>query len=201
MAPAPTLSDYLAHHPIEDADSERLLARAAAEILAGEGRSPRDEERAQYEPWTERVETPLFELADEPLEPEDVESLEADTRNAIYAICQVLARADGAPDPIQVRGLARLQSILGLDAVDAELFEDAAARHVLESGPTQPLRVDFEMPTGDWETPAAAQRHESFREERMDRLERRHRPHHHTGVGGPRLGVFGSSPAPSVEKG
>lgn len=203
MATAPTLSDYLVHHPIDDVDTERLLARAAAEVLAGDGRSPRDEERAVYDPWTEQVDTPLFDLADEPLEPGDVESLGQGTRNTIYAVCQVMARTTGDPDPCQQKGLSRLQAVLGVGALDAELLAGAAARHVLENEPTQPLDVsDFEDTTGEWSRPATERRHRDFRRERHERLRTRHTPHRSTGVHGPRrVGVFGSSPAPSFEKG
>lgn len=199
MAPAPTLSDYLVHHPIDDVDTERLLARAAAEVLAGDERSPRDAERAVYDPWTEQVDTPLFDLADEPLEPGDVESLTQGTRNTLYAICQVMARTTGDPDPRQQKGLARLQAVLDIGALDAELLADAAARHVLENEPTQPLDVSAIEP----DTAATERRHRDFRRQRHEKLRNRHTPHRSTGVHGPRrgTGVFGSSPAPKIEKG
>lgn len=204
MATAPTLSQYLDNHPIADADTERLLARAAAEVLAGDGRSPTTEERVQYDPWTSRVETPLFDLADEPLEPADVEELEQSARNVIYAVCQVLARADGVPDAVQQKSLARLQAILAVDALDAELLEHAASRHVLETAATQPVEIDPAWDDDDptLEDQATARRHREFREERRGRLRARHSPRSHTGVHGPRpIGVFGSNASPGIEKG
>jgi len=195
MATAPSLTDYLDHHPIADVETEHLLARAAAEVLAGDGRRPTDEERAQYDPWTSRVETPLFDLADAPLVPDDVEGVDEGARNAIYAVCQVLARAGSAPDERQRKGLARLQATLDVGALEAEQLEDAAARHVLENASTQPLGVDGETST-------TTGRHAEFREQRKDRVHARHTPRRHTSVHGPRgVGVFGSGPAPGIEKG
>lgn len=202
MATAPTLSDYLVHHPIDDVDTERLLARAAAEVLAGDGRSPADEEREVYDPWTEQTETPLFDLAEEPLEPEDVESLDQGTRNTIYAVCQVMARTTGDPDPSQEKALSRLQAVLHVGALDAELLADAAARHVLENQATQPIDVTrFERTTDEWSR-ATGRRHREFRAQRQDRLRARHAAQRHTGVHGPRnVGVFGAGVSPDIDKG
>lgn len=195
--PSPTISTYIADHPIDDASTEKLLARAAAEVLAGSNRHPTDEERVQFEAWTERTRTPLFDLAEDPLDRDDVEDLDEPTRNTIFAVCQLLARAEGAPDRHQARSLDRLQQTLDIEAVDAELLENAAARHATEAAITEPVQP----PEPEPET-VLDRRHEDFREARRDLLRARHTPHRHTGVHGPRqVGVFGSSATPDIERG
>ncbi len=202
MARALTLSTYLENHPIADAADERLLARAAAEVLAGDGRSPTDDERAWYEPYTPQVDTPLFDLVDAPLEPGDVAELDPSKRNTIYAICQVLARADGDPDPRQRKGINRLQAVLDVDAVEAELLEHAARDHILETAPTTPMDVRGLQDEAPDDRGPEHRRHRAFREQRADRLRARHSPRRHTSVHGPSpLGVFGSVRARSLEKG
>ncbi|MCB9529951.1 MAG: hypothetical protein H6701_16455 [Myxococcales bacterium] len=180
--PHDVFARQIADHPIEDKGDEKLLARALAEVLAGNGRHPSDDDRYRFDHYTDQTEEPLLALADEPLSRDDVEDLEVGQRRTIFLIAQSVAQSDGGAEPSQAQALARLQSVLDLSAADAMLLEDAGRRHAVENANTIPVG------TGDPDE-ALDRRHEEFRANQVGRVHRRHAPD----LASHQVGVFGST--------
>lgn len=179
----------VADHPIEEADHEKLLARALAEVLAGNGRTPTDDDRYRYDHYTDQVDDAMLDLVEEPLEPDHVDDLDLGQRRTVFLIAQSVAQSDGGADPQQAQALARLQSVLGLSGDDAMLLEDAGRRHAVENAATIPVG------TGDPEE-AQDKRHETFREERVSKARTRHAPD----LASTQVGVFGSTTSSRLDR-
>lgn len=179
----------IADHPIEDASDERLLARALAEVLAGNGRTPTDDDRYRYDHYTDQTDDALLALAEEPLSRDDVEDLDVGQRRTIFLIAQSLAQGGGGAEPSQAQALARLQAIFELSSSDAMLLEDAGRRHALENGGTTPVHP------GDADE-ALDRRHENFREEQVRRVHARHAPERASH----QVGVFGSTTSSRLDR-
>jgi len=187
--PHDVFARQVADHPIEKESHEKLLARALAEVIAGNGRTASDDDRYRYDHYTDQIDTAMLELADEPLEPDDIEDLDLGQRRTVFLIAQSVAQSDGGADPQQAQGLARLQSVLDLSGDDAMLLEDAGRRHAVENAATIPVG------TGDPEE-AQENRHEAFREERVEKNRARHSPQ----LASHQVGVFGSNTSSRLDR-
>lgn len=187
--PHDVFARQVADHPIEDADHEKLLARALAEVVASNGRTPTDDDRYRYDHYTDQVDDAMLDLAEKPLEPDHVEDLDLGQRRTVFLIAQSVAQSDGGADPQQAQALARLQSVLGLSGDDAMLLEDAGRRHAVENAATIPVG------TGDPEE-AQDKRHETFREERVRKAHTRHAPD----LASSQVGVFGSTTSSRLDR-
>lgn len=187
--PHDVFARQVADHPIESAAHEKLLARALAEVVAGSGRAPTDDDRYRYDHYTDQIDDALLDLAREPLEPDHVDDLDLGQRRTVFLIAQSVAQSDGGADPRQAQALARLQSVLGLSGDDAMLLEDAGRRHAVENAATIPVG------TGDPEG-AQEQRHENFREERVRKAHTRHAPE----LASHQVGVFGSTTSSRLDR-
>lgn len=187
--PHDVFARQVADHPIEDADDERLLARALAEVLAGNARTPTDDERYRYDHYTDQTDDALLALAEEPLSRDDVEDLDVGQRRTIFLIAQSLAHGGGGAEPSQQQALARLQAVLDLAAGDAMLLEDAGRRHALATGGTTPIRPGEADEVLD-------RRHENFREGQVRRVHARHAPERASH----QVGVFGSTTSSRLDR-
>lgn len=187
--PHDVFARQIADHAIEDAADEKLLARALAEVLGGNGRHPTDDDRYRYDHYTDQTDDALLALAEEPLSRDDVEDLDVGQRRTIFLIAQSVAQSDGGAEPSQAQALARLQSVLDLSAADAMLLEDAGRRHALENAGTTPVQP------GDAEE-AVDRRHENFRDEQVRRVHARHAPERASH----QVGVFGSTTSSRIDR-
>lgn len=182
-APPADLAHHVVNHPIESAEDERLLARALAQVVAGEGRRPSNDDRYRFQQYTEQTETPLLELAKTPLQAGDVEHLDVGQRRTVFLIADAVAAADGGADATQHQALDRLATTLDLSASDVGKLERAGGRLARESA----AMVAAGAIEGEKGEVAVDSRHEAFRDDRLEKMHTRHEPRavpHNVGVFG-----------------
>lgn len=121
----------VAAYPIDDEDHEEVLAHILARVACADG-GPTTLEREYYEAFASRVETPIETLAEQPMTSEEVEDIDAGTRQTMLMIAWALACAGGSCGVEATRRVERFRDILGIEVERSDVLARFAREYLLD---------------------------------------------------------------------